>query len=395
MISKRVNALSESETLAMAKRARTLAAQGHDIISLSTGEPDFPTPQHIKDAAKWAIDNNKTYYTPVAGVPELKNAICHKLKRDNQLDYTPEQIVVSTGAKHTLMNLILSVINPGEEVIIPTPYWVSYVEMVKFAGGIPVFIEGKIENNFKITPQELEEAINPDSKLLLFSTPCNPSGSYYHENELLALSKVLEKYPKVLVCSDEIYEHINFVGKHFSIAQIPSMYDRTIVVNGVSKSFSMTGWRIGYMAGPSIIATACEKLQGQFTSGANSIAQYAAIAALGDDLEPTYEMNQKFKERRDLVLSLASEIKGFVTGIPEGAFYLFPDVSYYFGKMYGDMRITSDADLAMYLLNEAHVATVQGSAFGAPNCLRLSFATSDIKLKEAFKRIKKALDALV
>lgn len=394
MISKRVNALSESETLAMAKRARMLTAQGFDIISLSTGEPDFPTPDHIKIAAKNAIDNNKTYYTPVAGIPELKNAICNKLNRDNKLVYTPDQIVVSTGAKHTLMNLILSLIDPGDEVLIPTPYWVSYVEMVKFAGGIPVFIEGKLKHNFKITPQQLEEHISNKSKLFLFSTPCNPSGSYYHEEELKDLAIVLEKHPRLFICSDEIYEHINFVGKHYSMAQIPSMFDRTIVVNGVSKSFSMTGWRIGYMAGPTQIAAACEKLQGQFTSGANSIAQYAAVAALGDFLEPTYEMNKRFKERRDLVLSLAKDIKGFECGVPEGAFYLFPDVSYYFGKRNGDTQINTDADLAMYLLNTAHVATVQGSAFGSPNCLRLSFATSEVKLIEAFKRMKIALDQL-
>jgi len=391
MISNRVNALSESETLAMAKRARALASEGHDVISLSTGEPDFPTPEHIKLAAKEAIDNNKTFYTPVAGIPELRQAVCNKLKRDNKLEYKPEQIVVSTGAKHTIMNLVLSLINPGDEVLIPTPYWVSYLEMVKFAGGIAVLVEGKIENDFKITPEQLKAHLTPKTKLLLYSSPCNPSGSFYEEDELQELANVLEGYPNVYVCSDEIYEHINFSGKHFSMAQIPSMYERTIVVNGVSKSFSMTGWRIGYLAADKRIADACEKLQGQFTSGANSVAQHAAVAALGDNLEPSFAMTRKFKERRDLVLGLAAEIPGLKTSVPKGAFYLFPDVSYYFGKKYNDTVINNDADLAMYILMEAKVATVQGSAFGAPNCLRLSFATSNEKLVEAFRRIKEAL----
>lgn len=394
MITNRILALSESETLAMAKRARALAAEGKDIISLSTGEPDFNTPDHIKLAAKKAIDENKSFYTPVAGELALRKAICKKLKRDNNLYYEENQIVVSTGAKHTLMNIILSVVNPGDEVIIPTPYWVSYMEMVKFAGGIPVLVEGKIDNDFKITAAQLENSISNKSKLLLYASPNNPSGSFYNKSDLEELAKVLIKHPQILVCTDEIYEHINFEGTHFSMAQLPEMYDRTIVVNGVSKGFAMTGWRIGYMAGPQIIAAACEKLQGQFTSGANAVAQHAAIAALGDNLEPSYAMNKKFKERRDLVLGLATKIPGFKTAVPKGAFYLFPDISYYFGKSYGDYTITNDTDLAMFLLNDAHVATVQGSAFGAPNNLRLSFATSDDKLREAFERIRVSLAKL-
>jgi aspartate aminotransferase len=394
ILSDRIKQLGESETLAMAKRARALQAEGHNVISLSTGEPDFFTPDHIKEAAKNAIQNNKSYYTPVAGIPELRQAISYKLKRDNNLNYSPEQIVVSTGAKHTIMNLILSVINPGDEVIIPTPYWVSYAEMVRFAGGIPKFVKGKFENEYKITAEELESNISAHTKLLLFSSPCNPTGAIYSKEELLELSKILQKHPKILICSDEIYEHINFVGNHFSIAQIESMYERTIVVNGVSKGFAMTGWRIGYLAGPKEIALACEKLQGQFTSGANSIAQYASVAAMGDNLEPTYAMRNKFKERRDLVIELSKDIIGFKTFIPKGAFYLYPDISYYFGKANGETTIHDAFDLSMYLLNDAHVATVSGSAFGSEECIRLSFATSSELLIEAFRRMKISLDKL-
>lgn len=395
MISKRVNSLSESESIAMAKRARELTAQGFDIVSLSMGEPDFPTPDHIKEAAKAALDANKTHYPPVAGIPELREAVCYKLKRDNQLVYKPENIVVSTGAKHSLMNTILSLIDPGDEVIIPTPYWVSYKEIVKFAEGVPVLVEGKIENNYKITPSQLEQAITPKTKILLFSNPCNPTGSFYTESELKEWAKVLEKYPRIFICSDEIYEYINFTGAHFSIAQIPSMFERTIVINGVSKGYAMTGWRIGYVAAQKEIAVACEKLQGQFTSGANSIAQYAAVAALGDNLEPSKMMNKKFQERRDLALTLSAQIPGFKTTVPDGAYYLFPDVSAYFGKKTesGEV-IQSDYDLVIYLLNTGHVATVQGSAFGEKNCLRLSFATSNENLIEAFVRMKNALSKL-
>jgi aspartate aminotransferase len=395
ILSDRIKQLGESETLAMAKRARALQAEGHNMISLSTGEPDFFTPDHIKEAAKNAIQNNKSYYTPVAGIPELRQAISHKLKRDNNLTYSPEQIVVSTGAKHTIMNLILSVINPGDEVIIPTPYWVSYAEMVRFAGGIPIFVKGTFENEYKITGDELESNISTQTKLLLFSSPCNPTGAIYSKEELIELSEVLLKYPKILICSDEIYEHINFIGTHYSIAQIDTMYERTIVVNGVSKGFAMTGWRIGYLAGPKEIAMACEKLQGQFTSGANSIAQYAAVAAMDNNLEPTYAMRDKFKERRDLVIDLSKDIQGFKTFIPKGAFYLYPDISYYFGKSNGETTIQNAFDLSMYLLNDAHVATVSGSAFGSEECIRLSFATSSELLKEAFRRMKVSLDKLI
>lgn len=395
ILSDRIKQLGESETLAMAKRARALQTEGHNVISLSTGEPDFFTPDHIKEAAKNAIQNNKSYYTPVAGIPELRQAISHKLKRDNNLTYSPEQIVVSTGAKHTIMNLILSVINPGDEVIIPTPYWVSYAEMVRFAGGIPIFVKGKFENEYKISGEELESNISPKTKLLLFSSPCNPTGAIYSKDELVELSLVLQKYPSVLICSDEIYEHINFIGTHFSIAQLESMYERTIVVNGVSKGFAMTGWRIGYLAGPREIALACEKLQGQFTSGANSIAQYASIAAMEDNLEPTYAMRNKFKERRDLVIELSKEILGFKTFVPKGAFYLYPDISYYFGKSNGETKIQNAFDLSMYLLNDAHVATVSGSAFGSEECIRLSFATSSELLIEAFRRMKISLEKLI
>lgn len=395
ILSDRIKQLGESETLAMAKRARALQAEGHNMISLSTGEPDFFTPDHIKEAAKNAIQNNKSYYTPVAGIPELRQAISHKLKRDNNLTYSPEQIVVSTGAKHTIMNLILSVINPGDEVIIPTPYWVSYAEMVRFAGGIPIFVKGTFENEYKITGDELESNISTQTKLLLFSSPCNPTGAIYSKEELIELSKVLLKYPKILICSDEIYEHINFIGTHYSIAQIDTMYERTIVVNGVSKGFAMTGWRIGYLAGPKEIAMACEKLQGQFTSGANSIAQYAAVAAMDNNLEPTYAMRDKFKERRDLVIDLSKDIQGFKTFVPKGAFYLYPDISYYFGKSNGETTIQNAFDLSMYLLNDAHVATVSGSAFGSEECIRLSFATSSELLKEAFRRMKVSLEKLI
>jgi len=395
ILSDRIKQLGESETLAMAKRARALQAEGHNVISLSTGEPDFFTPDHIKEAAKNAIQNNKSYYTPVAGIPELRQAISHKLKRDNNLSYSPEQIVVSTGAKHTIMNLILSVINPGDEVIIPTPYWVSYAEMVRFAGGIPIFVKGKFENEYKISGEELESNISTHTKLLLFSSPCNPTGAIYSKKELIELSKVLLKYPKILICSDEIYEHINFIGTHYSIAEIDTMYERTIVVNGVSKGFAMTGWRIGYLAGPKEIAMACEKLQGQFTSGANSIAQYAAVAAMDNNLEPTYAMRDKFKERRDLVIDLSKDIQGFKTFVPKGAFYLYPDISYYFGKTNGETTIQDAFDLSMYLLNDAHVATVSGSAFGSEECIRLSFATSSELLKEAFRRMKVSLDKLI
>lgn len=378
----------------MAKRARAMRAEGKDIISLSTGEPDFYTPEHIKEAAIKAIHGNQSYYTPVSGTLELKEAIVHKFSRDNQLDFNTNQIVVSTGAKHALMNLILSVVNPGDEVIIPSPYWVSYIEMVKFAGGVPIIVPGSIENDFKITAQQLSESISSRTVLFLYSSPCNPSGSVYSESELQSWAEVLELHPHILICSDEIYEHILFEGQHTSIAQIESMRSRTVIINGVSKGFAMTGWRLGYMAAPESIAKACEKLQGQFTSGANSIAQAAAIAALSNNLDATHHMTAEFKKRRDRVLELCSTIPGMRTPTPRGAFYLFPDISSYFGKQKGSRTITSDTDLAMYLLEEAHVATVQGSAFGSGQCIRISFATSELLLEEAFKRISSALEKL-
>jgi aspartate aminotransferase len=394
MISNRVTQLVESETLAMAKKARHLTSLGHDIISLSTGEPDFPTPDHIKKAAIDAIHQNKTYYTPVAGIPELRKAIVDKLLRENQLSYSPDQIIVSTGAKQSIMNLILSIINPGDEVIIPSPYWVSYIQMVKFAGGIPVIVPCRIEDQYKITPSQLKAHITSKTKLLLYSSPCNPTGSSFTMQELVALSEVLLPHPQMMICSDEIYEHIQYQGQHASIAQLEEMKERTLVVNGVSKSFSMTGWRIGYLAGPKEIVDACEKLQGQFTSGANSIAQHAAIAALSDYIEPTLEMNEAFRKRRDLAVSLANRIPGFTTFVPQGAFYLFPDISRLLGKKYERTVIQNDNDLAFYLLEHAHVATVQGSAFGMEHNLRLSFACSEKNLEIAFSRIQQALEKL-
>jgi aspartate aminotransferase len=390
-LANRILALSESETLAMAKRARALKAEGYDVISLSTGEPDFQTPDHIKIAAKKAIDDGHSFYTPVSGIPELKAAIVNKLQRDNQLTYQNDQIVVSTGAKHSIMNVILSLVNPGDEVIIPTPYWVSYSEMVRYAGGIPILVTGPFEQSFKITPEQLETHITSKTKLFLFSSPCNPTGAFYSKQDLKELVNVFMKHPQVYICSDEIYEHINFSGKHVSIATFSEVYERTILVNGVSKGFAMTGWRIGYIAAHKDIAAACEKLQGQFTSGTNSIAQWASVAALGDNLSPTQMMCERFKARRDLVLELSKEIPGFKTFVPDGAFYLFPDVTAYFSKSFQDSKINNAEDLSMYLLNKAHVAVVHGSAFGSPECIRISFATSEDLLKEAFNRMKIAL----
>lgn len=390
-LANRILSLSESETLAMAKRARALKAEGFDVISLSTGEPDFRTPDHVNEAAKEAIDKGYSFYTPVSGIPELKNAIIHKLQRDNQLTYQNDQIVVSTGAKHSIMNVVLSLVNPGDEVIIPTPYWVSYSEMVRYAGGVPVLVTGPFSQSYKITPEQLEAHITPKTKLFLFSSPCNPTGAFYNQDDLTELVKVFVKHPQVYICSDEIYEHINFSGTHVSIAAFSEVFERTILVNGVSKGFAMTGWRIGYIAAHRDIAAACEKLQGQFTSGTNSIAQWASVAALGDNLAPTLMMRDRFKKRRDLVLEMSKEIPGFKTFVPDGAFYLFPDVTAYFGKSYQDFKINNAEDLSMYLLNKAHVAVVHGSAFGSPDCIRISFATSEELLIEAFKRMKNAL----
>ncbi len=391
VLSNRINNLSTSQTLAMAALARELKAQGKDIISLSLGEPDFNTPDFVKEAAKKAIDENYSTYTPVDGYVELKEAICRKFKRDNNLDYKPANIVVSTGAKQSLYNVAQVMLNEGDEVILPAPYWVSYYEIIKLSGGVPVEVPTSVETDFKITPEQLEKAITPKTKMMWFSSPCNPSGSVYNREELTAIGKVLDKHPNIYIVSDEIYEHINFSGTFCSIASIPGLFDRTITVNGVAKAFAMTGWRIGYIGAPEFIAKACTKMQGQVTSGANSIAQRATITAVEADPSVLDNMVAAFKNRRDLVVGLAKEIHGLKINIPEGAFYLFPDVSSYFGKTLRGKLINNADDLSMYLLSEANVATVTGDAFGNPNCLRISYATSEDLLTEAFKRIKEAL----
>lgn len=390
----RVDYINEPQTIAMAKLGRELAAQGFDIISLSLGEPDFTTPQHIKDAAKDAIDNNFSYYTPVAGIPELREAIVNKFKRDNNLHFTPDQILVSTGAKHCIMNTMMALVNSGDEVIIPTPYWVSYSEMAKLIEGVPVFINATVEQQYKINAQQLEAAITPKSKLFIFSSPCNPTGSVYSKDELAALVGVFEKHPNIYIISDEIYEFINFVGKHESIGCFENIKDRVITINGLSKGYAMTGWRLGYMAAHPTITKACEKIQSQFTSATSSITQKAAVAALNGDMKPSEEMVKAFKRRRELILQEVKQIPNWVCNNPEGAFYLFPDVSYYFGKSFEGKTINTATDLCMYLLHHAHVSMVTGEAFGAPQCIRISYATSDDKIIEALSRIKKALDML-
>jgi aspartate aminotransferase len=391
----RVDYINEPQTIAMAKLGRELSAQGFDVISLSLGEPDFTTPQHIKDAAKEAIDNNFSYYTPVAGIPELREAIVKKFKRDNNLHFTPEQILVSTGAKHCIMNAMMALVNSGDEVIIPTPYWVSYSEMAKLIEGVPVFIHATIEQQYKINAQQLEAAISPKSKMFIFSSPCNPTGSVYSKEELAALVSVFEKHPNIYIISDEIYEFINFVGIHESIGCFDSIKDRVITINGLSKGYAMTGWRLGYMAAHPSITKACEKIQSQFTSATSSITQKAAVAALNGDMKPSEEMVKAFKRRRDLILNEVKQIPNWVCNNPEGAFYLFPDVSYYFGKSFNGKTINTATDLCMYLLHNAHVSMVTGEAFGAPKCIRISYATSDDKIVEAMHRIKKALDVLI
>jgi aspartate aminotransferase len=390
-LSDRINNLSTSQTLAMAALARELKAQGKDIISLSLGEPDFNTPDFIKEAAKKAIDENYSTYSPVDGYQELKEAICRKFKRDNNLEYKPANIVVSTGAKQSLYNIAQVMLNDGDEVILPAPYWVSYFEIVKMAGGVPVEVPTSVESDFKITPQQLEAAITPKTKMIWYSSPCNPSGSVYSREELTALANVLEKYPNIYVVADEIYEHINFSGTFCSIASIPGMFEKTITVNGVAKAFAMTGWRIGYIGAPEIIAKACTKMQGQVTSGANSIAQRATITAVDADPSVLNEMVAAFKSRRNLVVGLINAIPGLKLNVPEGAFYVFPDVSSYFGKTLRGKLINNADDFSMYLLAEANVATVTGDAFGNPNCIRFSYATSEELLTEALRRIKEAL----
>ncbi|MCL7986866.1 pyridoxal phosphate-dependent aminotransferase [Sphingobacterium sp. lm-10] len=395
-LSDRINNLSESATLKMTKLGRELASQGINVISLSVGEPDFNTPEHVKEAAKKALDENYTRYSPVPGYPDLRQAIVDKLKKENNLDYDISQIVVSTGAKQSLSNVILTLINPGDEVIIPTPYWVSYSEMVTLAEGKSVFINTEIESDFKITPAQLEAAITPKSKLFMFSSPCNPTGSVYSQDELAALAKVFEKHPNIFIISDEIYEHINFGTAHASIAQFDTIKDRVILVNGFSKAFAMTGWRLGYIAASKEIAAANDKLQGQTTSGTCSIAQRAGIVAYEQGLDSVNEMKEAFARRRQLVYDLLQDIPGVKTNLPEGAFYFFPEISSFFGKKYGDGNVIKDsADLALYLLNVGHVATVGGDSFGNNNYIRLSYAASDENLREALRRIKEALSKLV
>jgi aspartate aminotransferase len=393
-LSNRINNLSESQTIKMAKMGRELAAKGVDVISLSFGEPDFHTPEYVKDAAKKAMDDNFTYYTPVAGYPELRKSIVAKLKNENGLDYDVSQIVVSTGAKQAIANAVLCLVNPGEEVIIPTPYWVSYSEVVKLAEGESVFINATVEQNFKITPEQLEAAITPKSKLFMFSSPCNPTGSVYSKEELAGLAKVFERHPHVYILSDEIYEHINFIGGHESIAQFDSIKDRVVIINGFSKAFAMTGWRIGYTASNSEIAAACDKMQGQITSGTCSITQRAGTAAYQGGLESVHEMRDAFKRRRGLVYDLLTKIDGVKTNLPDGAFYFFPDVTSFFGKSYNGKTIKDADDLSIYLLEEGHVATVGGDSFGDPKSIRISYAAADDKLVEAIKRISEALGKL-
>jgi aspartate aminotransferase len=385
---------NEPETLKMAKLGRELRAKGIDIIDLSLGEPDFDTPQHIKDAAIKAINDNWSHYTPVPGFLDLREAVCTKLKRDNNLDYKPENIVTSTGAKQSLANLMLALVDDDDEVIIPTPYWVTYSELVKIARGKVVEIHAPSASGFKIAPQQLEAAITSKTKVFLFSSPCNPSGSVYSKDELAALVTVFEKHPGIYIISDEIYEYINFVGKHESIAQFDSIKDRVIIVNGLSKGFAMTGWRLGYIAADTAIAKACEKIQGQFTSGTNSITQKAAVTALTTDLRPSMEMAEEFTRRRKRVLELVKEIPGIDCPEPDGAFYVFPDVSSYYGKKDGENVIVNASEFCMYLLNTAHVSSVMGDAFGEPKCVRFSFANGMEKIEEGWARIKIALAKL-
>ncbi len=394
-VSDRLNRLSESATLAMAQMSRELQDKGIDVISLSLGEPDFDTPEFIKTAAKKAIDDNFSHYTPVAGLPELKRAITEKFKRDNNLEFNHNQIVVSTGAKQSLANVCLCLLNPGDQVLLPCPYWVSYAEIIKLAEGIPTEVPSNINTDFKVTAEEIEAAITPKTKMLIFSSPCNPSGTVYTKIELEAIAKMLEKYPEIYVVSDEIYEHINFTEKHFSIGTIPSMIERTITVNGVSKGFAMTGWRVGFIGAPVWIAKACTKIQGQVTSATCSIAQKATERAmLAEPKTTTKEMKNTFLRRRDLLINLLNNISGVKCNIPQGAFYVFPDISSYFGKSDGTNTINNANDICMYLLNNAHVAFVAGDAFGNPECIRISYAASDEKLIEAMKRVKKYLAKL-
>ena len=391
ILSERINSLPVSATLAMAAKARELKNQGIDIIGLSLGEPDFNTPEFIKEAAVQAINDNWNSYSPVDGYEDLKKAVCDKFKRDNKLTYEPSQIVVSTGAKQSIANVCMVLLNPGDEVLLPAPYWVSYSAIATLAEAKSIIIPSNIETNFKITPEQLEAAITPNTKLIMFNSPNNPSGSIYTEDEYKALARVLENYPEIFILSDEIYEHINYGTPHFSFARITSLYDRTITVNGVAKAFAMTGWRIGYIGAPEWIANACNKMQGQITSGANCIAQRATIAAVSAPVSKIQYMVDEFFARREIIIKLLSEIPGFRVNQPQGAFYVFPDISYYFGKKIGERRIKNASDFALFLLEEAHVATVTGEAFGNDNCIRISYAASEKNIRTAVSRIANAL----
>jgi len=393
-LSNRLALLAESETIAMSQRSRELQGKGIDIINLSVGEPDFPTPKHIKEAGKKAIDDDFTHYPPVPGIPELREAIVQKLKRDNNLDYQTSQIVVSTGGKQALANAIYALVDPGDEVLIPAPYWVSYPAMVQLAGGLSVFIHANIEQDFKITPEQLEKAITPKTKALLLNSPCNPTGSVYTEDELKSLARILVKHPRIFVISDEIYEYINYENKHCTMASFDEMHDRVVIVNGVSKGYAMTGWRLGYIAAPQWIASACSRLQGQYTSGTSTISQKAALAAISGPLDETFKMVEAFRRRRDLVIEMARNIPELKINIPTGAFYLFPNISAFIGRSYKGKTILNSRDLSFYLLEEGHVATVSGTAFGSDNCIRFSYASDDQSLVKAMSRIKDSLSAL-
>jgi aspartate aminotransferase len=393
-LSSLINRFNEPETLKMARLGRELRAEGKDIVDLSLGEPDFDTPVHIREAAKKAIDENWSHYTPVAGYAELREAVCFKFQRDNKLSYKPENIVVSTGAKHSLANVILSVIDEGDEAIIPTPFWVTYAALVQLARGTVKLVQSTLATGYKITPAQLEEAITPKTKLFIFSSPCNPSGAVYNRQELAALAEVFKKHPQVIIISDEIYEYINYCDCHESFASFEELKERTVVINGLSKGFAMTGWRLGYLAAPKEIAKACEKLQGQFTSGTNAITQRAAITALSSPLDATFAMVDEFKKRKEKVMELMRDIKGFEFSVPDGAFYAFPCVDHYFGKKYDGGVINNADDLSMYFLHKAHVSTVTGSAFGDDRCLRLSFANNMNNIEKGFARIKDALAKL-
>ena len=394
-LSNRLQRLAPSATLAMSQKSSEMKAQGIDVINLSVGEPDFNTPDHIKEAAKRAVDENYSRYSPVPGYPELRKAIVEKLKRENGLDYTTNEILVSNGAKQSVCNTVMALVNPGEEVIIPAPYWVSYPQMALLAGGTPVYVEATFEQNFKMTPEQLEAAITPKTRLLILCSPSNPTGSVYNKEELRALANIILKHDDLFVLADEIYEHINYVGHHESIAQFPGMKERTIIVNGVSKAYAMTGWRIGYIAAPEWIVKGCNKLQGQYTSGPCSVSQKAAEFAYTQSQQCVEDMRQAFERRRDLIVELARQIPGLGVNVPEGAFYLFPKCSSFYGKQTPDGKtISNSTDLAMYLLETGHVATVGGDAFGDPDCFRMSYATSDDNIREAMQRIAKALKSL-